>query len=1668
MKSNIQNRMMKLRIVVYLLFVVISTVSIQIKAQSQYQPEFTSFESISTTDMVNLSTGDFTYSIPLVNVPGPEGGFSMPLSYHAGIKLNQEASWVGLGWSLNPGAINRTISQFPDDFNGDESYYALSHHNGGVLESLYLPKVLTGLPVDIGVSWDSDEGYGGTIGYKGLVTVGVGTQAGLEVMGVSMNSQGVNVDPVGVATSMVSLAAGIKDFNKGLYGTPGKIANTLSTGYTGYSLGQAFSGLGDRVSNLNNWTVKSKDYLLYKRKRYFLHHAKRVGIYGLLYLELLSSEDDFNYDIDPSSESVYSYNLSQSNENSKCGYFHKNAISDGHIYSSEDDYAYQMNPTSLAIDRYDVSAAGVSGNIAPYRTDIGSLALTSRNTINYNSNTDHLMFKPIGFRNNTLSKTNFRYVGDASNYYDYATHFDENALGFTRGLIGNTPFLDWEIGDEISNYKHIYGNRDYSRNQEEYNATQNHLSSGKNIKWYTNKEITNGTAKGDGFIDFTSDYQSDVFRAELPEKGIGGFTVTNIDGMTYHFALPVYNFSKTDYYSTNLNKNYSISMINKPFATSWLLTAITGPDYLSRGDDGAISDQDWGYWVKFEYGKFSEVYLWRYPYYDMSYSDQEDYKGAFSSGDRESYYLNTIKTRTHTAYFVKKLREDGRSAYLVDEQIVKEDVDQGGILDLFLGGSAVLALANELHSGVGDYIEDVSNTIYNELFDNNNDMYLEHNSYSVNPSSSLALKEIIIVKNGEGTVVSGYQNSAEVIDSDNFSNVLDENDFNTITPEGIIKRIEFITDYSLCQGTPSSFSSAITPPEPGEGSGGKLTLNEVKVYENNDIQLIPSYTFEYGDNPNYKFENWDGWGMYKSNGRESKDGHTSTSEGEQWSLNKITTPLGGVIEVDYERDMYSSVSGQSNYIELPVKSVIDNNTIELYSSDSKIDDFLNIGDGVELNLIYKCLSNEIEYNSNLTISDVSPFSITFNEVLSAELVEDLEYNNICEEVEGFGWSSTTIEGVLEFKSGKIKIWDKDKFGGDIRVSSLVVKDELSNEYKTEYIYTKNGDVSGVSSGVVPVEPPYINDKKRDFERFYDYPKGGVIYENVTVLNGVTNVDDYLSKDEYKFIVPHSSMISSSNEDISTVSDEQWKHRLLTLDINTNSIGKLRSVNNYNSTGIKTSTTIYNYGDDTDFDKLGLYTEATIFSELIEDNFDYQYVKLFITKKFNHPSILKSVTINKGGVVKEIENTKYDLVTGNVLETKYQNSLGEKYRTKSIPAYHKYPQMGSKALNPMNKNMMSQKAADYLYSTNDLGEEKVVSASVQTWSDDWTYRDYSTDNDSYAYHSEENSNIWRKHKTYAWNSPHLNEDGTYDDFEDFDWESSTQNSNWLSLSENILYDHYSKPLEIKDVNGNYSSTKVGYGTAKTLLTSSSSRFTESYYSGAEDKIDNGSNYFGGEVRGSDKQSSEFAHTGSFSIATNKSMINEWIYDVDPGTGSITLSVVSNVGFEIEGSIGENEDFSIQDYIASVWVYSSTVENARLIYEVYNDNSLEYTSEDEYLDVEIIRANDWSLKQILIPIEKLNLGNRLKVLTKNSSQQTGITCYFDDFRLHPLESTMNSYVYDRWGNLVAVLDENNIATRYTYDDAGRLKSVEREFADDANGVGGFKKVKSSEYHYAREIE
>ncbi len=83
-------------------------------------PEITSFSPLQQDELVDHFTGDFRYSVPLVEVPGPKGGYPIVLSYASGITPDQDASWVGLGWTLSPGAIVRQMRGAPDDFDPDQ------------------------------------------------------------------------------------------------------------------------------------------------------------------------------------------------------------------------------------------------------------------------------------------------------------------------------------------------------------------------------------------------------------------------------------------------------------------------------------------------------------------------------------------------------------------------------------------------------------------------------------------------------------------------------------------------------------------------------------------------------------------------------------------------------------------------------------------------------------------------------------------------------------------------------------------------------------------------------------------------------------------------------------------------------------------------------------------------------------------------------------------------------------------------------------------------------------------------------------------------------------------------------------------------------------------------------------------------------------------------------------------------------------------------------------------------------------------------------------------------------------------------------------------------------------------------------------------------------------
>jgi hypothetical protein len=114
-------------------------------------PEYNDFESVDNTDLVNLATGDLAYTIPVMTVPGPGMGFPIVLNYHAGIQPEQEATWVGLGWNLEAGAITRQINNVPDDFKGVlvEERLSDSHIYGWMASIAWNGAT-------VGLSWDSE------------------------------------------------------------------------------------------------------------------------------------------------------------------------------------------------------------------------------------------------------------------------------------------------------------------------------------------------------------------------------------------------------------------------------------------------------------------------------------------------------------------------------------------------------------------------------------------------------------------------------------------------------------------------------------------------------------------------------------------------------------------------------------------------------------------------------------------------------------------------------------------------------------------------------------------------------------------------------------------------------------------------------------------------------------------------------------------------------------------------------------------------------------------------------------------------------------------------------------------------------------------------------------------------------------------------------------------------------------------------------------------------------------------------------------------------------------------------------------------------------------------------------------------------------------------------
>ncbi|WP_420571717.1 hypothetical protein [Kordia sp.] len=1689
-------------------------------------PEASSFEPVDATDMVNLVTGDLSYVLPLLNVPSPEGGYPLSLAYHGGIAMDQEASWVGLGWNLNPGAINRSVNGYPDDW-GKTGVNEFFYDQGWTDEyySLGVGATINGVSVGVGASWGSNKSLGGyvSLGLKGasvkvgssgvsasysekgftgtFSTNGIGVGYGKKLNGTTFYGS-LNLNPASGLSGGFNVAnstglKAVKSVSMGVnFDSKGNMSTKTLVGGTGVS-----SQVSNITSNDYDVSVSNNGFSLglynvylnfnYKKIRYSLYKYNNLNTSGALY------PYHSNYTKNENS----SYLLKEDNfmDVNSLFPFDENTMDDNIIIKNSKKVE-ENNLMFPNYDKYTVNAQGISGSIKP--SSYKEMYLSDRGRGTQNSDNIYMSYLSKPF-DNWLDK--YYDIGGYTNFY-----FENSFNSFLRVERGNILKPNYvNTANDFSVYSFFTnGTSNFSSDfLPDGTAIKNgnRKREGNFIETYKNSQIREGNLMN--FIEAKNIDRSQS--GSFPEEGIGAYKITTVDGKTYHYSLPVYNFElfyKNFPNENNEDQNFFEIQKQKPYATHWLLTAITGPDYVDTNNNGELDDNDYGYWIEFDYGKWTDGYMWKGPkdgYDETGEGDEKRY--SYYWGRKQVYYLDAIKTRTHTALFVKDVRLDNKSTPF-------EEYDAKWVSGSFNSSYAK------------SYMNESSSTFspLSQYYDiNNNDLILPEKVVCANGglnnlktitgkkeslkyidvpvNSSLYLKDILILENDEaiydksrGLLASelpgkiylnervielkGYVTLDEVfcydIDTDpdilggqpgeqplpaefytsrndmrefyinQHQNILDVKDIAGTSIESKTQEIiSFNYDYSLALNSINSSS-------PGKG---RLALKEVNFRGKTGANVTPPYVFEYGGaGIAYNKDNTDDWGYHKTNP-------------EAWSMNKIITPTGADINISYEQDSYFAEAAYNDigiFKDITVEGFGATSTGDLFDYEKlkitfpatvNVSERFQLGDHNLFEFVHTGLTaddlnpydddnsvfQEIDRDITLKVTEVGsdyvmlkaidelPFRLAdsdFPIVVNNDVITFSGDQELCVRP---GMSSAHYcygKPVLYEVEKSVMYTDFDdngQLGGGIRVSSIEVASP-NFSLKTEYSYNnpQTNKISGITSYAPSKEAkavPYVS----------ELPTPMVTYGNVTIKN-YDNNNSFLGKSEYQFeTLPireqdANYLFSLGNhfkvqkqQDENFLNDEVIANKY-TIYNKLQNIGRLISLSSYNRENQLIKKIENHYKQDLDTNgQIGVTQETYKGTKRVKKENDEVY-KINSSSMVMYPSVLEKETVLEQGFSKTTNFNKHDFLTGQVLEFETTDSKGNKFKTETIPAYTKYTNMGSKVDDAVNKNMLTQEAMSKTYLK--VNEDwKETSVGITTWNNEWIYTNL------YGFQStptDDNKKVWRKHKSYTWDGD-LDIDGTLVSYTDnFDWNLNTtsQPSEWKQISEVTQYDHYSMPLELEDINGNKVSTKTGDNSSKVLATGNAG-YGEMFYTGAEYEVL--STYVDQQVKmdnGATRTNLKF-HTGRYGVEV-------------PVGGRL-------------GGIYRANTYKTGKYKISVWVHKENHENARVKGYPFNG--------------EIIPAGDWVLMNHYITFST-NTANQFPYITSASGN-----IYIDDYRVHPVSSSMMSYVYNEWDELSYILNENNLGTYYQYDKAGRLIRTSKEVIDSDPITGGFKKVSENNYHY-----
>jgi len=866
------------------------------------QPEFSSFEPVVTTDMVNEFTGDFTYNLPVLEIPGPDGaGYALSLSYHSGTTPEEEASWVGYGWTLNPGAINRQMVGIPDDWSGQQVKY---HNRAPKNKTVSVTTALgpEAMSIDeLPFSLNSTLRYNNYTGFGRSAGVGVHFCSGVVSLGYQISdgngSFSLTVNPA------AALAKRTGELSKEIKAKEKELANVNLTDAECDALDKSITTLKseketssnkqNRVQRLGKATSIASAYGM---------HALDAGTYPLSGQNMFGSSwtagIGLNGTVTPVEIGVQG-SLSgtlaiQENQAEKLraayGFLYHGSVPNGDDvmdYHTDNATTYNKRDKHLPQSYNDADLFVATGEGV-----VGSMRL----------HTDH----PTSMRPyETNGSTTMAQLGVEINLgASIGLGFDAFTVGtqemkqksWTNGYNGNStrtnePFFFRMAGDKGGYVKNAEGTDPMNSSVSLNNSAQGYRTGSYAVPFAGYGMEMGGERNGrSSHVGFTTYRDLSVMRRY--EKGaqsmytnspyshtnsdldkIAEISVLNENGKRYNYALPVFarNEKNLSFYAESGVNNRWTDLVNEQssdfksgteseasYATTYLLTSVLEPNHIDRTENGPTPDDIGGY-TKFYYERQGN-FTWRSPYIGYMYSDPElsecsDNRAQFSSGEKEIKYLKRIETKSHVAIFSRSIRTDGRG----------------------IGASVPLEKLDRI------------------------DLYLRSDC------------------DANGTLVNGA------------------------VP---IRTVRF--DYYPT-------NEGVWPSTPNVTTGNRLTLKRVRFESNgtNPARIAP-YTFYYSygapnlgnhpaggslappanEDPAYDNFRTDPWGNYRADGGTRYSNlkpwldqtPASTFDPAAWQLKRIKLPTGGEIHIHYEQDDYAYVQDEKAHVLAPLNNEHNANT----------------------------------------------------------------------------------------------------------------------------------------------------------------------------------------------------------------------------------------------------------------------------------------------------------------------------------------------------------------------------------------------------------------------------------------------------------------------------------------------------------------------------------------------------------------------------------------------------------------------------------------------------------------------------------------------------------------------------------------------------------------------